>query len=314
MQISPLLCIVGATASGKTTLAAMLANAVNGEVISADSRQVYRGMDIGTGKDLNEYSIAGKQIPYHLIDILDAGCQYNVYEYKRDFNSVYADIISRGKTPILCGGSGMYVEAVLNSNYRLDYVPIDETFRKQIETYSTDELIMQLKSYKSLHNNTDTLDRERLIRALEIAIYYEQNPQIESNTIDDYRLFYITFERSVLRERIALRLNQRLNNGMIQEVKSLLDSGISMDKLFYYGLEYRYISQYLTNVIDYETMKSNLLTAICQFAKRQQTWFNRMRRKGFNMIDIDGELSDWQKMKYILTKLVVSGQWTVVSG
>ena len=303
MQNIHLLCIVGATASGKTHLAVQLADVVQGEIISADSRQVYRGMNIGTGKDLNEYTLAGKQIPYHLIDIVDAGHHYNIYEYQRDFNLVYADIISRGKTPILCGGSGMYIEAVLNHNYRLDYVPLNDIFRKEAEKYSMDELTAKLKSYKSLHNNTDILDRERLVRALEIAMYYEQNPQMKTNVIANYKLFYLCFARSVLRERIALRLEQRLNNGMIEEVKLLLTSGISTDELFYYGLEYRFIAQYLIGEMDYETMKSKLLIAIGQFAKRQQTWFDRMRRNGFTMIDIDGLLPDTQKLDMILTEI-----------
>ena len=303
MQNLPLICVVGATASGKTRLAVQLADKLQGEIISADSRQVYHRMNIGTGKDLNEYTIADKQIPYHLIDIVDAGHHYNIYEYQRDFNLVYADILNRGKTPILCGGSGMYIEAVLNHNYRLDYVPINDIFRKETEKHSMYELTAKLKSYKLLHNNTDIIDRERLIRALEIAIYYEQNPQIKTNIISDYRLFYLSFERTALREQIALRLNQRLENGMIEEVKSLLDSGISSEDLFYYGLEYRFISQYLTNVIDYETMKSNLRIAIGQFAKRQQTWFNRMQRNGFTIINIDGKLPDTQKLDKILTEI-----------
>ena len=300
MQKTPLICIVGPTACGKTHLAAQLAHAINGEIISADSRQVYRGMNIGTGKDLNEYNIAGKKIPYHLIDIVDAGYRYNIYEYRRDFQAVYADITGRHKTPVLCGGSGMYIESVLNSNYRLDYVPVNEAFRKEIEHSSMEELAERLKSCKSLHNNTDILDRERLVRALEIALYYKQNPQNQTNKPIDYNLFYISFERDILRERIALRLKQRLNNGMIEEVQSLLDSGLSQDVLSYYGLEYRFISQYLAGVMNYETMVSKLCIAIGQFAKRQQTWFSRMKRNGFKMIDIDGTLSDEEKLKKIL--------------
>jgi tRNA dimethylallyltransferase len=301
MQNIPLLCIVGATASGKTRLAVQIAHAIDGEIISADSRQVYRGMTIGTGKDLNEYNIAGKQIPCHLIDIVDAGYHYNVYEYQRDFQAVYADIANRNKIPVLCGGSGMYIESVLNNNYRLEYVPENEVFRKEIENYSIDELTAKLKSCKSVHNTTDTLDRERLIRALEIALYYNENPQNQHNKPFNYQLFYIHFERSVLRERIALRLNQRLENGMIEEVKSLLDSGLSVNELFYYGLEYRFISQYLTGEINYDAMVSKLCIAIGQFAKRQQTWFARMQRNGFNIINIDGLLSDEQKNLKILS-------------
>ena len=300
MQNTPLICIAGPTACGKTHLAVQLAHAINGEIISADSRQVYRGMNIGTGKDLNEYNIAGKQIPYHLIDIVDAGYQYNIYEYQRDFQAVYADITGRNKTPVLCGGSGMYIESVLNNNYRLDYVPVNEAFRKEIEHSSMEELAERLKSCKPLHNNTDILDRKRLIRALEIALYYKQNLQNQTNKPIDYRLFYISFERDILRERIALRLKQRLNNGMIEEVQSLLDSGLSQDALSYYGLEYRFISQYLAGVMNYETMVSKLCIAIGQFAKRQQTWFSRMKRNGFKMIDIDGTLSGEEKRKRLI--------------
>ena len=299
-KILPLICIVGATASGKTHLAVQLAHELDGEIISADSRQVYRGMNIGTGKDLNEYILNGKQIPYHLIDIVDAGYKYNVYEYQRDFQAVYTDIVSRNKIPVLCGGSGMYIESVLNNNYRLEYVPVNEEFRKEMENYSMEELAEKLKSCKSVHNSTDILDRKRLVRALEIALYYKENPQNQFNTPTNYLLFYISFERSVLRERIALRLKQRLENGMIEEVKSLLETGISTDELFYYGLEYRFISQYLTGMMDYETMTSKLCIAIGQFAKRQQTWFSRMKRNGFNLIEINGLLPDEEKLSEIL--------------
>jgi len=299
MQNIPLLCIAGATASGKTHLAVQLADAVEGEIISADSRQIYKGMTIGTGKDLNEYNIAGKQIPCHLIDIVEAGYHYNVYEYQRDFQRVYADIIHRNKMPVLCGGSGMYIEAVLNKHYRLEYVPENEVFRKEMENCSMEELIEKLKSCKSVHNTTDILDRKRLIRALEIALYYQENPQQQENKPIDYVLFYLYFERSVLRERIALRLNQRLHSGMIEEVKSLLDSGLSTSELSYYGLEYRFISQYLAGEMDYKTMVSRLNIAIGQFAKRQQTWFSRMQRNGFNLIHIDGTLSDEKKLEKI---------------
>ena len=305
MQKMPLLCIVGATACGKTHLAVQLAHTLQGEIISADSRQVYRGMSIGTGKDLNEYKIDKKQIPYHLIDIVDAGYHYNVYEYQHDFQRVYADIKGRNKTPILCGGSGMYIESVLDSNYRLEYVPVNEEFRKDAEHFSMEELTARLKSCKSVHNSTDILDRKRLIRALEIALYYRENPQNQANDPIHYLLFYLSFERTVLRERIALRLKQRLDNGMIEEVKSLLESGISTDELSYYGLEYRFISQYLAGMMDYDSMFSKLHIAIGQFAKRQQTWFARMQRNGFNMIDIDGLLSDEQKLEKILAEISV---------
>jgi tRNA dimethylallyltransferase len=302
MQDIPLLCILGPTASGKTHLAVGLAHQLQGEIISADSRQVYRRMDIGTGKDLNEYIIDNKQIPYHLIDMVEPGYHYSVYEYQRDFQLVYKDIVSRNKVPVLCGGSGMYIEAVI-SHYQLDYVPVDEEFHRQMEERPMDELITELKSHKPLHNNTDILDKKRLIRALEIVLHSKQNPSYQSNVPNNYMLFYIAFEKGILHQRIASRLKQRLENGMIDEVKSLLEAGISMEDLFYYGLEYRFISQYLAGKMDYQTMVSNLCIAIRQLAKRQQTWFNRMRRKGFKILDIEGSLSDSQKLEQILSAI-----------
>ncbi|MDR1878614.1 MAG: tRNA (adenosine(37)-N6)-dimethylallyltransferase MiaA [Bacteroidales bacterium] len=296
-----LLCIAGATASGKTRLAVKLADVIDGEIISADARQVYRKMDVGTGKDLDEYTIGTKKIPYHLIDIVDAGRRYDVYQYQCDFQRVYQDIVNRGKTPVLCGGSGMYLEAVLG-NYALEHVPVDEEFRKQIAQYSDEQLIRLLKQHKTLHNTSDITDRERLIRALEIALHSDhcQSSQRTSEFPLQYKLFYVFFERSVLRERIALRLQQRLQNGLVEEVQSLLDYGISSEDLCYYGLEYRFITQYLTGHTDYQTMVSTLTIAIGQFAKRQQTWFRRMERKGFELITIDGSLSDEQKLKKIV--------------
>ncbi|MDR2410603.1 MAG: tRNA (adenosine(37)-N6)-dimethylallyltransferase MiaA [Bacteroidales bacterium] len=302
MQDIPLLCILGPTASGKTHLAVQLAHRLQGEIISADSRQVYKRMDIGTGKDINEYIIDNKQIPYHLIDIVEQGNYYSVYEYHRDFQLAYNDIISRNKIPVLCGGSGMYIEAVI-SDYQLDCVPVDEEFHKQMEKRSMDELITELKSLKSLHNKTDILDKKRLIRALEIALQSKQSSSYQSNIPNNCMLFYIAFEKTVLRQRIALRLKQRLENGMIDEVKSLLESGVSREDLFYYGLEYRIISQYLADEMDYKTMVSTLAIAIGKFAKRQRTWFNRMRRKGFKILDIDGTLPDSQKVDQILSEI-----------
>jgi tRNA dimethylallyltransferase len=302
MKDIPLLCILGPTASGKTHLAVQLAHRLQGEIISADSRQVYKGMDIGTGKDINEYIIDNKQIPCHLIDIVEPGHYYSVYEYQRDFQLAYNDIVNRNKIPVLCGGSGMYIEAVI-SDYQLDCVPVDEEFHEQMEKRSMDELITELKSLKSLHNKTDILDKKRLIRALEIALHSKQNSSYQSNIPNNHMLFFIAFERSVLRQRIALRLKQRLKNGMIDEVKSLLEAGVSMEDLFYYGLEYRIISQYLADEMDYKTMVSTLNIAIGKFAKRQRTWFNRMRRKGFKILDIDGTLPDTQKVEQILSAI-----------
>jgi len=291
-----LLCIVGATACGKTRLAVKLAHLANGEIISADSRQVYKQMDIGTGKDLNEYVIDGKSIPYHLIDVADAGYRYSVYEFKRDFKKAYSDIVKRDKLPILCGGSGLYIEAVLG-NYLLNYVPVNRGFRQKCNELSTEELTEMLQQKKKLHNTTDTLDRERLIRALEIALYNEHYPAKAEKFAPNYKLFYINVERERLRERIAVRLRQRLENGLVEEVQSLMDKGID---LHYYGLEYRFIPHYLNGEMEYENMIERLEIAIGQFAKRQQTWFNRMRRNGFELIDIEESMSDDDKAEFII--------------
>ena len=291
-----LLCVVGPTACGKTHLAVQLARALDGEIISADSRQVYREMSIGTGKDLDEYVIDGVSIPYHLIDILDAGSKYSIYEYQRDFKIAYQDIVKRHKLPILCGGSGLYIESVLNS-YRLDYVPINRGFRQKCTTLSMEELSEMLQRKKKLHNTTDTTDRERLIRALEIALYNEQYPAKAAKFFPNYKLFHIEVERECLRQRIAVRLAQRLENGLVEEVKSLMDKGID---LHYYGLEYRFVSDYLNKTLSYEEMVERLEIAIGQFAKRQQTWFNRMKRNGFELIDIDEKLSDDEKLQFVI--------------
>ena len=291
-----LLCVVGPTACGKTRLAAKLAHILNGEIISADSRQVYREMNIGTGKDLDEYVIDGQPIPYHLINIVDAGYKYSIYEFQRDFKNAYQDIIKRDKLPILCGGSGLYIEAVLD-NYRLDYVPFNRGFRQKCSTLSMEELTEMLQQKKKLHNTTDTTDRERLIRALEIALYNEEYPELAAKFAPNHKLFYINGERDCLRQRIAVRLRQRLENGMIEEVKSLMDSGIDVH---YYGLEYRFISHYLNGTLTYDEMLEQLEIAIGQFAKRQQIWFNRMKRKGFELITIDPDMSDDDKLRFII--------------
>jgi tRNA dimethylallyltransferase len=291
-----LLCVVGPTACGKTRLAAKLAYILNGEIISADSRQVYRDMSIGTGKDLEEYVIDSVSIPYHLIDIKNAGEKYNIYEYKRDFKKVYKDIVKRDKLPILCGGSGLYIESVLN-NYRLDYVPINRGFRQKCTALSMEELTEMLQQKKKLHNTTDTTDRERLIRALEIALYNEQYPAEAAMFSPNYKLFYIDAERECLRERIAQRLKHRLENGLIEEVKSLMEREINLS---YYGLEYRFVSDYINEDLSYEEMVERLEIAIGQFAKRQQTWFNRMKRNGFELIDIDVNMNDDEKVQFII--------------
>ena len=289
MQGYNLLTILGPTASGKTQLAAHLAARLNGEVISADSRQVYRGMDIGTGKDLADYMVDGKMVPVHLIDIVDAGYQYNVYEYQRDFLDVYHDLQNRGKFPVLCGGSGLYLEAVLN-NYRLIQVPVNEELRQKLEGKTLDELTQILKSYKSrLHNITDVENERRAIRAIEIEDFYathaeNNSPMPKLNSL----VVGVKFDRLSRRKRITQRLHQRLNEGMVEEVKKLLDSGLTPDDLMYYGLEYKYITQYLMGDLPYDSMVEKLNTAIHQFAKRQMTWFRRMERQGTVIYWLDG--------------------------
>jgi len=289
MQGYNLLTILGPTASGKTQLAAHLAARLNGEVISADSRQVYRGMDIGTGKDMADYMVDGKMVPVHLIDIVDAGYQYNVYEYQRDFQEVYHDLQNRGKFPVLCGGSGLYLEAVLN-NYRLIQVPVNEELRQKLEGKTLDELTEILKSYKSrLHNITDVENERRAIRAIEIEDFYathaeNNSPMPKLNSL----VVGVKFDRLSRRKRITQRLHQRLNEGMVEEVKKLLDTGLKPDDLMYYGLEYKYITQYLMGDLTYDSMVEKLNTAIHQFAKRQMTWFRRMERQGTVIYWLDG--------------------------
>jgi len=273
------------------------------EIISADSRQVYRGMDLGTGKDLADYTVEGKQIPFHLIDIADAGYKYNVYEYQKDFLDVYSNIQSRNKFPVFCGGSGMYLEAVLKG-YKLIPVPANEKLRLELEQKDTKELTEMLKSFKKLHNTSDIDSRKRLIRAIEIETFYD-----ESKDMDDYfpkinsLIIGIKFDRNSRRKRITERLRQRLNEGMVDEVKKIINQGVSPDTLIYYGLEYKYLTQYLMGEITYDEMFKQLETAIHQFSKRQMTWFRGMERKGFIINWLDGYASMKEKTDRILELL-----------
>ncbi|MBQ3243064.1 MAG: tRNA (adenosine(37)-N6)-dimethylallyltransferase MiaA [Bacteroidaceae bacterium] len=286
-----LLAVVGPTACGKTSLAVDLALAIgNAEIISADSRQVYRGMDIGTGKDVAEYTREGVTVPSHLIDIADAGEKYNLFEFQRDFLSAYEDIKSRGVFPIMCGGSGLYVESVLKG-YRLLPVPENPALRAELETKSLEELTAILANYKQLHNNTDTDNKKRAIRAIEIEEYYlscpvEERlfPQLETLVIG------VSVDREVRRARISRRLRERLESGMVDEVRSLLDSGLKPDQLIYYGLEYKYLTLYITGAMSYDDMVQGLEIAIHQFAKRQMTWFRGMEKRGTEIRWVDGSL------------------------
>jgi len=285
----PLITVLGPTAVGKTTFAAHLALAVDAEIISADSRQVFREMNIGTGKDLGDYVIDDQVIPAHLIDIADPGTEYNVFQFQRDFQTAWDSITSKGKTPLMCGGTGLYLESVL-LGYNLVEVPANEILRQQLAELTNDELIYKISLFRPLHNTTDIFDRERLIRALEIELLKQQ--YIDKQTINDFRktpVFGIRFDRKTIRERITARLTQRLNEGMPEEVQHLLDKGLSKDQLMYYGLEYKYLTLYISGELNYSEMFRLLNTAIHQFAKRQMTWFRRMEKKGVRIIWLEGE-------------------------
>ena len=275
-----LVAIVGPTATGKTQLAVALANRLHGEIISADSRQVYRHMDIGTGKDLAEYRVDGVDIPYHLLDIVDPGYKYNVFEYQTDFFKVYQDICSRQVFPIMCGGSGLYIEAVL-AGYQLISVPPNPELRKQLSAKSLEELTAILESYKVLHNQTDTETSVRAIRAIEIEEYYRSHDQVDSDLPDLKPLVIgVDITREDRRKRITKRLKERIESGMIEEAQNLLRMGLTEDDLIYYGLEYKYLALYLSGKLSKQEMFEQLNIAIHQFAKRQMTWFRRMERNG----------------------------------
>lgn len=283
MGIINLLVILGPTASGKTRRAVDIARHINGEIISGDSRQVYRGMDIGTGKDLNEYL----DIPYHLIDICPAGYKYNLYEYLRDFKIAYKLVKEKDRLPILCGGTGLYIESVLNG-LKLPNVPENIELRQSLKGKSLEELTKILSSMKTLHNITDIDSVKRAIRAIEIQKYYIQNPECAQKTtpspIENAVIIGVDIDRENRRNRISNRLKSRIEEGMIDEVQMLLNSGIKPDDLIYYGLEYKYVTQYIIGILDYSQMISELEIAIHQFAKRQMTWFRGMeKRRGFKI-------------------------------
>jgi tRNA dimethylallyltransferase len=298
-----LITILGCTATGKTQLAAHLAAVIDSEIISADSRQVFRGMDIGTGKDLDDYVVEGKQIPYHLIDIADAGSEYSLFQFQQDFIKAFNQIITKGKTPILCGGTGLYLNSIFNK-YFIPNVPEDDALRKTLSRKTDEDLINILKSFGPLHNKTDITDRERLIRAIEINEYKRS----KSNASDDFpeiehHIFRLQLPREIIRERITHRLKARLQNGMIEEVKRILDSGVSNERLMRYGLEYRYVTQFVCRKITYDEMFRLLNIAIHQFAKRQMTWFRKMERQGVNIKWVDGMLGIEEKIKIIASIL-----------
>ncbi len=298
-----IITILGPTATGKTTFATHLAHAIDAEIISADSRQVYRGMDIGTGKDIAEYQINGQPIEYHLINIVDAGYKYNVFEFQRDFLEVFNTLKKSDKNMILCGGTGMYLESVLKG-YKLVPVEPNAELRKELEKNTLDELRDILASYKKLHATTDIDTKKRAIRAIEIEQYYENNP-----LFDDYFpkinsiIFGINFSRDLRRSKITERLDARLNEGLIEEVEYLLNNGVSVELMMHYGLEYKFAANYLLGNLTREKMRTLLNTAIHQFAKRQMTWFRRMEKSGFQINWIDGELPMEDKINVALELL-----------
>jgi len=301
-----LIAVIGPTASGKTSLAAHLASRMNGEVISADSRQVYRHMNLGTGKDYDDYTVNGSRVPSHLLDIAEPGYKYSVFEYQRDFFHAFTDIHSRGKMPVLCGGSGMYIDAAVKG-YKLIDVPYNEELRKELHSKSLDELNSILVSLKELHNTTDTDSSERAIRAIEIGTFRQLNPDVPIDLPPVNPVFIgILYERNTERERITDRLRTRMKHGMVEEVQQLLASGIPAETLVYYGLEYKFITQYLSGKLTYADMFSLLSTAIHQFAKRQRTWFRKMEKEGAVIHWLDGELTIDEKVEKAV-RLVKAG-------
>lgn len=307
MTIHPkfdMLAIVGPTATGKTGLAARLAYKLQGEVVSADSRQVYRDMTIGTGKDYGDYLIDGQEVPVHLIDIVEAGEKYNVYEYQKDFLEVYRKLKERDVFPVLCGGTGLYVESVLKG-YRLLRVPVNPELRQELEGKSLEELAQRLSAYKKLHNTTDIDTPKRAIRALEIEAFYADHPEEENGFPEINSLVVgVTNDREVRRERITRRLKARLEEGMIEEVQALLEKGVPPETLEYYGLEYKYLLYYIQGQISYAEMFQGLETAIHRFAKRQMTWFRGMERRGIPVHWIEGGLPMEEKVEAVVDLLM----------
>lgn len=327
-----MITILGPTASGKTKLAVALAAAIDGEIISADSRQVYRGMDIGTGKDLADYQLPdGTVVPYHLVDICDAGEKYNLFRYQQDFQKAYEDITARGKEVVLCGGTGLYIEAVLK-NYNLQRVPENKALRASLEGKSLEELTAMLEELKkktgsNMHNKTDVDSCKRAIRAIEIETYMLENGNANENANDNFNLnlnendnpnankseskpklespliFGTDISRELRRQRITQRLDARLEEGMVDEVKRILDSGVPPEDLIYYGLEYKFVTMYLIGELSYAEMRRQLEIAIHQFAKRQMTWFRGMEKRGLHINWIDYELPMEEKVRMVQNQI-----------
>lgn len=299
MPTYDLITILGPTASGKTPFAAALGYTLNTEIISADSRQIYRHMDLGTGKDLADYTIGGHTIPYHLIDIANPGYKYNVFEYQRDFLAAYKTIRQKGLLPILCGGTGLYLEAVLKG-YKLIPVPENQELRTRLADKSLEELTEMLAQYKSLHNSTDVDTAKRAIRAIEIEEYYREHPVQEREFPQLNSLIIgVDIDRDLRREKITRRLKQRLEEGMIDEVRQLIAQGTAPEDLIYYGLEYKFLTQFILGELTYDEMFKGLETAIHQFAKRQMTWFRGMERKGIMIHWLSAELPMEEKIAFV---------------
>ena len=300
-----LITILGPTASGKTSVAAHLAARIGGEIISGDSRQVYRRMDIGTGKDIADYTVDGVNIPYHLIDIAEPGTKYNLFQYQEDFHKAYDDITARGKTAILCGGTGLYIEAVLKG-YNLSPVPQNQILRDKLSDKSLDELTAMLielkqRNHSTMHNQTDVDTCQRAIRAIEIETYNLEHPTEErALPAVEATVIGIDISREDRRQRISNRLKARLDEGMIDEIKGIINSGVDADDLIYYGLEYKYVTEYVVGKISYDEMFTQLEIAIHQFAKRQMTWFRGMERRGTHIHWIDYRLPMEEKVNEII--------------
>ena len=298
-----LITILGPTACGKTSLAVALAAHLDSEIISADSRQVYRRMDIGTGKDLSDYDTCGNKIPYHLIDICEPGTKYNVFRFQHDFFEVFNRLRDTGKISVLCGGTGMYIEAVLKG-YKLLDVPPDNELREKLRDKSLGELEDILATYKTLHNKTDVDSAQRAIRAIEIEEYYKKEaPEKSEFKPINSLIIGLDIDRELRREKISRRLRNRLDEGMVDEVRALLNSGIKPDDLVYYGLEYKYLTLYIVGELTYDEMISQLEIAIHQFAKRQMTWFRGMERRGFSIHWIDASIPMEEKVECALKLL-----------
>ena len=294
-----LITILGPTASGKTAFACHLAYALGAEIISGDSRQVYKSMDIGTGKDLADYTINEESVPYHLIDIRNAGEKYNIFEYQHDFHTVYQDIKNRNRIPVLCGGSGLYIESVLKG-YSLVDVPENKELRTKYANYGLQELTKILEGYKTLHNKTDVDTAQRAVRAIEIEEYKRLYPmgQNEFPPLNSL-VIGVDIDRELRRKKISDRLNARLKEGMIEEIQGILDKGIAPEDLIYYGLEYKYVTLYITKHLTYKEMYSQLEIAIHQFAKRQMTWFRGMEKRGTHIHWINAEISMDEKIEKV---------------